>query len=104
MGFRHQMRRLLNKQLSRRPSFRRRSGHNSWRRLSVESLEGRQLMAGLTDDVHVEPFPDFAGNYYPATFAKTANVNFLSGPATGDPLAWCTNGMKSSSRYRSQAR
>src|SRR5262245_42678544 len=86
MGFRHQMRRLLNQQLSRRPSHRRRSGHNSWRRLSVESLEGRQLMAGLTDDVNVEPFPDFPGNYYPPTFAKSANVNFLSGPVTGDRL------------------
>jgi Fungalysin metallopeptidase (M36)/GEVED domain/Dockerin type I domain/Fungalysin/Thermolysin Propeptide Motif/Bacterial Ig domain len=86
MGFRHQMRRLLNQQFSRRPSLGRKSGRTSWRRLTVESLEGRQLMAGLTDDVHVQPFPDFPGNYYPPTLAKTSNVNFLSGPATGDPL------------------
>lgn len=40
------------------------------------------------------PFGDFDGNYYPPQHSKIASIDFLSPPASGDPLTVATNYLK----------
>jgi len=57
------------------------------RRLFLEPLESRQLLATADDNVDVEPIPDFPGNYYPPSHSLAATTSFLSSPTSGAPLS-----------------
>src|SRR5262245_27843739 len=84
----HRLDRKLNERFPSVARSRRQQPEHSRRRLFLESLEPRELMAGLDTDTHTDPFPNFPGNYYPPVYSQSAgSAAFLSAPTAGDPLS-----------------